>query len=119
MTNNEQVLPTSTTIEDDPNADGSITRTTTTTYTDGSKTTKQEAIVSSSTSDNMNDAVAVSNPDRARRSWQSDLKCCLGVSLGVSVGLAAPGLILYFIILRINPCGHHRYLSEDEIHGRM
>ena len=47
MTEADQVLPTSTSIEDVPNADGSITRTTTIKYDDGSKFTKQEIVPSS------------------------------------------------------------------------
>ena len=46
MTEADQVVATSTSIEDVPNADGSITRTTTITYDDGSKTTKQEIVPS-------------------------------------------------------------------------
>ena len=99
MTKADQVLPTSSSIEDVPNADGSITRTTTITYDDGSKTTKQEIVPSP----DGQQEVSSSTPARI------EPRNCLQIVSFVLFIAAILGIVVYFFLRAVvrastSPC---------------
>ena len=99
MTEADQVLPTSSSIEDVPNADGSITRTTTITYDDGSKTTKQEIVPSP----DGQQEVSSSTPARI------EPRNCLQIVSFVLFIAAIFGIVVYFFLRAVvrastSPC---------------